>query len=290
MSALLSIGSGSDSISAIFSSFFSFAKKAFLEFSPKDAVDIILLTVVFFCCFRFLKQKQAGMVILGIIVCVVVFILSLIFELSGINYILSGVFQIGILALVIIFHPEIRELLEKVGSGSIKGIRALGSESKNKEKTQQIINNITKAVHILSMEKTGALIVLSGTTKIDNVIHSGIPVNADISDSLLRNIFYNKAPLHDGAVVIDSGKITAASCILPLPKRVVVDNDLGTRHRAAIGLSEVSDAIIIVVSEETGIISIARECELTRGFTAESLRKYLVKEILKEDKEGETIN
>lgn len=287
MYTFLSVEKGKDGIAAVFSGFFNFIKEAFLDFGVKDAIDILLLTVVFTFFFRFLKQKKAGMVILGIIICLAVFVLSTIFELSGIAFILSGVFQIGVLALVIIFHPELRELLEKVGSGSIKGIRALGSESKSKEKQQQIITNITKAVHILSMEKTGALIVLSGTTKLDDVIHSGIPINAEVSDSLLRNIFFNRAPLHDGAVVIDSGKIASASCILPLPKRTDVDSDLGTRHRAAVGLSEVSDAIIIVVSEETGIISIARECELTRGYTAESLRKYLVKEILREDSEGE---
>ena len=287
MYGLLSVESGKDSIAAAFSGFFNFIKDAFLDFSPKDAVDIVLLTVVFFFIFRFLKQKKAGMVILGIVICLAVLVLSTVFELSGISYILSGVFKIGVLALIIIFHPELRELLEKVGSGSIKGIRALGAESKSKEKQQQIITNITKAVHILSIEKTGALIVLSGTTKLDDIIHSGIPINAEISDSLLRNIFFNRAPLHDGAVVIDSGKIASASCILPLPKRTVVDSDLGTRHRAAIGLSEISDAIIIVVSEETGIISVARESDLTRGYTAESLRKYLVKEILREDNEGE---
>lgn len=287
MYSLLSVADGSGKIASVFMGFLEFAKKAFLDFSPKDAIDIILLTIVFTFCFRFLKHRKAGLVILGIVVCVAVFILSIIFDLSGIRFILSGVFQIGVLALVIIFHPELRELLEKVGSGSLKGIRALGTEGKNKEKQKLIISNITKAVQILSMEKTGALIVLSGSTKLDDVIHSGIAINADVSDSLIRNIFFNRAPLHDGAVVIDSGRIVSASCILPLPKRTVVDNELGTRHRAAVGLSEVSDAIIIVVSEETGIISVARGSALTRGYTAESLRKYLVKEILKEDKETE---
>ena len=226
------------------------------------------------------------MVILGIVVCLAVFILSIVFELSGIRFILSGVFQIGFLALIIIFHPEIRDLLEKVGSGSIKGIRALGAEAKNKEKQKQIIINITKAVHILSMEKTGALIVLSGSTKLDDIIHSGITIDADVSDSLIRNIFFNRAPLHDGAVVIDSGRIVSASCILPLPKHTYVESELGTRHRAAVGLSEVSDAIIIIVSEETGVISVARESELKRDFTEDSLRKFLVKELVA-DKHGQ---
>ncbi len=287
MFGLLSVGGGADSFANEVVGFFNFVAQAFLQFSPRDAVDIILLTVIFTFCYRFLKQKQAGSVILGIVVCLVVFILSIVFELSGIRFILSGLFQIGVLVFVIIFHPELRELLEKVGSGSIKGIRTLGSESKNKENQHRMIKDLTKAVHVLSMEKTGALIVLSRTTKLDDVIHSGISIHADVSDALIRNLFYNRAPLHDGAIVIESGKIVAASCILPLPKRTVVDNDLGTRHRAAIGLSEVSDALIIVVSEETGIISVAKECELTRGFTSESLRKYLIKEFLKEEREEE---
>ncbi|MBQ2875908.1 MAG: diadenylate cyclase CdaA [Clostridia bacterium] len=287
MFGLLSVGSAADNFASEVAGFFNFAKEAFIGFTLIDAVDILLLTVIFTFCFRFLKQKQAGYVILGIVVCLAVFILSIVFELSGIKFILSGVFQIGVLAFVIIFHPELRELLEKVGSGSIKGIRTLGSDAKHKEKQHQMIKNITKAVHILSMEKTGALIVLTRTTRLDDVIHSGISINADVTDNLLRNLFYNRAPLHDGAVVIDGGRISAASCILPLPKRTVVDNDLGTRHRAAVGLSEISDALIIVVSEETGIISVAKECELIRGFTSESLRKYLIKEFLNEQREEE---
>jgi diadenylate cyclase len=134
----------------------------------------------------------------------------------------------------------------------------------------------------MSAEKTGALIVLERTTQLDEVRHSGVIINADVSDSLIRNLFYNRAPLHDGALVIDSNKIVAAACILPLPKHTAVDNELGTRHRAAVGMSEVSDAIIIVVSEETGTISVAKESELKRGFTEDSLRKFLVKELVRD--------
>ena len=270
-------------ISAILLSFFNFAKNAFLNFSVADAVDIILLTILFTLFFKFLKRRKAGALILGIFICLVFYVVSSVVPLSGIRFILSGIFQIGAMALVVIFQPELRELLERVGSGSLKGIRSFGSDSKNKEEQYRIIKNISKAVHILSVERTGALIVVSRTTRLDDIIQSGTVVNADISDSLLRNLFYDKAPLHDGAVIIEGDKIVAASCILPLPKRTFVDSDLGTRHRAAIGLSEISDALIIAVSEETGIISVAKECELIRDFTAETLRKFLVKEILKEE-------
>ena len=291
MHNILSVSGKASSIVDGITGFFEFVKSAFLGIGPKDVIDILLLTVFFTFCFNFLRQKKAGALLLGIVICLVVYILSVWFELSGIKYILSGLFQIGALALVIIFHPELRELLERVGSGSIKGIKTLGQESKAKAKQRQYntIQNICNAVHVLSVEKTGALIVIARTTKIDDVLHSGTVINADVSDSLLRNLFYNKAPLHDGAVVIDSDRIAAASCILPLPKRTYVDSHLGTRHRAAVGLSEVSDALIIVVSEETGIVSVATECELVRGFNSESLRKFLVKELLKEERTEDNI-
>ena len=283
---LLSI-SASGGFAEVISSFFAFAKEAFLGFQINDAIDIILLTVLFFLIFNFCKNKKAGALILGIIICLVVLVLSILFELSGMQFILSGVFQIGALALVIIFQPELRELLEKMGSGSLKGIRSFSADSRKKQDKYQMIKNITKATHMLSMEKTGALIVIERTIGLDDILHSGMVINADVSDSLLRNLFFTKAPLHDGAVVIDNDRIAAASCILPLSKNTPLDSDLGTRHRAAVGVSEISDAIAIVVSEETGIISVAKEGELIRDFTSDTLRKFLVKELLREGHEEE---
>ena len=287
MFSLLSLSNTTDALVGQISGLLEFAKSAFSSFYINDAIDILLLTVLFFLAARYLRKKKVGVLIVGITVCIAVFVLATAFELTGIRFILSGVFQIGALALVIIFQPELRELLETLGSGSLKDIRSFGQESRNKQKQYQSIKNISKAVHILSVEKTGALIVIERTTKLDDILHSGTAINADVSDSLLRNLFFNKAPLHDGAVVISADKIVAASCILPLPRRTEVDSGLGTRHRAAIGLSEISDAIIVVVSEETGIISVAVECELIRDFTAETLRKFLIKELLQEDGEEE---
>ncbi len=264
------------------SGFLAYVKSAFIGFSVADAIDILLLTVLFFLAVKFLHNKKAGALILGIIICLAVFILATLFELRGIKYILSGIFQIGALALVIIFQPELRELFEKVGSGSLKGIRSFGDQSRRKQQQYRVIDNICKAVHVLSVERTGALIAIERTTQLEDVMHSGTLINADVTDSLLRNLFYDKAPLHDGAIVISDDRISAAACILPLPKRTAVDANLGTRHRAAVGLSEVSDAIIIVVSEETGVISVAKECELTRNFTSDSLRKYLYRELVRE--------
>ena len=278
MFSLLSSASN-DFVEAI-GSFLSFAKQAFVGFGLGDAIDILLLTLIFFLTVRFFKNRKAGALIVGIIICLVILFLATLFDLAGVKYIFSGIFKIGFISIVIIFQPEIRELLEKMGSGSIKGLSGFGDKGSKKQLQYTVIDNVCKAVQILSVEKTGALIIIARTTQLDDIVSTGVAINADVSDSLLRNLFYNRAPLHDGAVIIDNGKITAASCILPLPKRTEVDSDLGTRHRAAIGLTEISDAIAIVVSEETGVISIAKESELTRYFTAENLRKYLRRELI----------
>lgn len=266
---------------------FNFVKSAFVGFTIVDFIDIILLAALFFTTVKFLKNRKAGSLLGGIVICLIIYALADIFKLSGLRSILSGVFQIGVFALVIIFQPEIRELLEKMGSGSLRGFRSLGDQSRKKQMHYNTIDNICKAVQILSVEKTGALIVIERTIRLDEIIHTGTAINADISDSLLRNLFYNRAPLHDGAVVIQEGRIAAAACILPLPKRTAVDPNLGTRHRAAVGLSEISDAIIIIVSEETGVISVASEAEMRRDFTPDGLRKYLISEILHDAPESD---
>ena len=286
MHGLLSVSS--EKLSGDFFSFFSFVKEAFLNIRISDIVDILLLSAIFFFAFHIFRGRKVGALFAGIITCFVIYAAATIFGLSGIKFILSSIFRIGVLALIIIFQPEIRELLEKVGKGSLKSLKGLGDKSGKKKLDYSMIDNVCKAVQILSVERTGALIVIEQTTKLDELILSGIPINADISDSLLRNIFFNRAPLHDGAVIISEGKIAAAACILPLPKRTIVPPDLGTRHRAAVGVGEISDAITVIVSEETGIISVSRDGELIRNFTATSLRKYLSNEIIHENPtEGE---
>ena len=267
-------------INESFSSFVDNIKSIFNNFNWADAVDILILAVLFYFVFSFFRSRKAGTLLVGIFICIVLYALAVVFDFTGVRYILSGVFQIGALAIVIIFQPEIRDILETIGSGSLKGIRTLGDTAHKKQLQYKAIDNICKSVHVMAAEKTGALIVIGRTTNIDDISNSGIAINADVSDYLIRNLFYNKAPLHDGAVVIEGNRIKAASCILPLPKHTQLTSELGTRHRAAVGLSEVSDAIIIVVSEETGVISVAKESELKRDFTEDSLRKFLVKELV----------
>ena len=270
------------SIGAYFSGFLNNAKSIFLNFDWRDAVDILILALLFFFVFRFFKGRKAGTLLIGIAILTGVYILSSKLGFKGVEFLLSGVFhvEVAIIAFIILFHTEIRDLLETLGSGSIKGIKTIGDQTHKKQSQYKAIDNICKAVHIMSAEKTGALIVIGRTTGLEDVTNTGIAINADVSDYLIRNLFYNRAPLHDGAVVIENNRIKAASCILPLPKHTFVDSDLGTRHRAAVGMSEVSDALIIIVSEETGLISVAKESELKRDFTEDSLRKYLVKELV----------
>lgn len=263
-----------------FNTFAEHFAACFSGFSFMDVIDIFLLGLFFFFAFRFIRGRKAGVLLIGILILFIVQTVALIFDFSASYFVLSQVFKVGAIAIVIIFQPEIRDALEKIGSGSLSGILSLGDQKKKRQQYSEAIDNICVAIADLSNRKTGALIVISRTTKLDDVMQTGIVINANVNSFLLRNIFFNRAPLHDGAVIIDEARIAAAGCLLPLTRRTDVDGDLGTRHRAAIGMSESSDAIIIVVSEETGIISVAYDCELTRNYTVESLRKFLMKKII----------
>ncbi len=259
-------------------------KEVFSQFGFLDAIDILVLSALIFVAIRFFKNRKAGALLVGITVCAAILAIASIFSLNAVAFVFSGIFKVGIIALVIIFQPELREALEKMGSGSISSIFSFGSR-KNNAFYHNAIDNICVAVNDLSRTKTGALIVIERTTQLEDIIQTGVSLNADVSSFLIRNLFYDKAPLHDGAVIIEDGKISAAGCLLPLTRRTDIDSNLGTRHRAAIGMSEISDSIIIVVSEETGVISVAFDCDLTRDYTPESLRRYLKKKIIREDYE-----
>lgn len=263
-----------------FNKFSAHFVECFASFTFMDAIDIFLLGLFFFFAFRFIRGRKAGVLLIGILILFVVQAIAFIFDFSASYFVLSQVFKVGTIAIVIIFQPEIRDALEKIGSGSLSGILSLGDQKKKRQQYSEAIDNICVAIADLSSRKTGALIVISRTTKLDDIMQTGIVINANVNSFLLRNLFFNRAPLHDGAVIIDEARIAAAGCLLPLTRRTDVDGDLGTRHRAAIGMSESSDAIIIVVSEETGIISVAYDCELTRDYTVESLRKFLMKKII----------
>lgn len=260
------------------------ALKTFTDNPVANVLDILILTFVLFFAVRFIRGRKAGVLLIGISVLLVITGIANAFDFTATKQLFSSFFNVGIIALVVIFTPEIREALERVGSGSISGIMSLGDQKKKQLAYSKIIEDVCVAVSELSNTKTGALIVISRTITLDDITHTGIKLNAETSSFLLRNLFFNKAPLHDGAVVIDDGRIAAAGCLLPLTRRTDIDSDLGTRHRAAIGMSEVSDAIIIVVSEETGTISVAQDCTLARDYTADSLRKYLTQTLIKSER------
>lgn len=265
---------------SIFYNFGSVFASCFKDFSCLDVLDIFLLGLFFFFAFRFIRGRKAGVLLVGILIFFLVQLLAFAFGLNATYFVFSQIFKVGAIAIVIIFQPEIRDALEKIGSGSLTGIFSFGDQKKKRQMYSNAIDNICVAVADLASTKTGALIVISRTTKLDDIMQTGIVINANVNSFLLRNIFFNRAPLHDGAVIIDEARIAAAGCLLPLTRRMDVDGDLGTRHRAAIGMSETSDAITIVVSEETGTISVAYDCELMRDFTSVTLRKFLMKKIM----------
>ena len=283
MSALLKIA-GAGEVGSKLSGLWEKIKDAFMNFSPNDAFDILFLALTFFFVFRIFRGKKGGAVLTGIAVCIVFWFVSETFDLEGVSFIFSKLFEaeIGVIALIVIFHQEIREVFERIGSGTFNGLFSIGDQKKKQQLYYTAVDNICTAVTDLSRTKTGALIVLSRTTSLDDIVHTGVAINADTNSFLLRNLFFNKAPLHDGAVVIDEGRVVAAGCLLPLTRRQDIDSDLGTRHRAAVGMSEISDAIIIVVSEETGVISVAYDCSLTRNYTPDTLRTLLLKAWLRD--------
>ena len=248
-----------------------------VEFGVSDFFDIAGLTLLFYFLFLFISDKRALKLVLGVLVITGIALAASVFELQGIGFILGNIFQVGIIALVIIFQPEIRSVLEKVGDQPIKGLKNI-TEQKDTVSAKKMVKSVVAAVGDLAANKTGALIVFERNTKLGDVMKTGVTINADPSPALIKNIFYNKAPLHDGAVIISNYTIAAAGCFLTNTKRLDIPEELGSRHRAAIGGTEESDAIIVVVSEETGMISIARGGDLKRGYTRESLEKELTLE------------
>lgn len=241
-----------------------------------DIIDIAIVAILFYYIYKFIRERRAGKLAAGLLILLSVLLISNIFNMHAMQFILHNVFQVGIIAIIIVFQPELRSALEKVGSEPLKSLRSIG-ESKSGEnlQTAAMINELTEAVCDMSLDKTGALIVIERTTKLGDIIKSGTVINANPTTFLIRNIFFNKAPLHDGAMIIREDRLYAAGCFLPLSTNPDIIKDLGTRHRAAIGMSENSDAVIIVVSEETGTISIAMGGQLKRNFSYNSLKAEL---------------
>ncbi len=252
-----------------------------------DLIDILILSVILFYVYKFIRQRRAVRLARGVLIVIVVLLLSVIFNMRALKFILENFFQVGMIAIIVIFQSDLRAALEKFGSTNIKSFRGITeSDAKAITHTAEVI---AEAAEALSKTKTGALMAVERSTKLGEHLSHGVILNAEMSTLLIRNIFFNKAPMHDGAMIIRNRRIYAAGCYLPL-SNADVNKDLGTRHRAALGLSEVSDAVVIVVSEETGAISIAVNGELERGFDAETLKAELLKYFMPSDTPKRVMN
>ncbi len=240
-----------------------------------DVVDIFLLALILYFIYSFIRERRAGKLLIGLGCFLALSLLGDALDMPAIRFVFGDLRQIGLIAILIIFQPELRSVLEKVGGTPMTGIRTITADSKDISVLNAEIDAICTAVSDLSRDKTGALIVIERSTKLGEYIKSGVTVDAALSPFVLRNIFFDKAPLHDGAVIIRAGRICAAGCFLPLSTKDDINKDLGTRHRAAIGMSEISDAIVIVVSEETGAISLALDGNLERNYNYNSLKQAL---------------
>lgn len=257
-------------ISEFVSSFLSFMSMVRIT----DIIDIVIIAFLAFQVIRFMRETRAELLVKGIIVLLVLLQLSNWFKLNTVQYILKNIVQLGFFALLIVFQPEMRRGLERIGRSHAGQILSFNGDKSVVEASIEMICNAAKT---LSDTRTGALICIERTTKLGDIINTGTAINSDISTELLLNIFVPNTPLHDGAVIISDNKIAAAACFLPLTSNNDLSKELGTRHRAAIGLSENSDAVVVVVSEETGKISIALDGGLTRNLTVETLKRALTK-------------
>ncbi len=264
----------------VFENFFSVVRESYVNIKPVDFLDIILLSLIFFGVYVFLRDRRASNLISGIVVLLIGYALALLFGMHAISFLLRAIFGAGAVSLVVIFQSEIRTALEKMGDRPWRGLRTLG-ESKDLEATLSLIDAICDAAENMSKpdpktgEYVGALIVIERTTKLGDIINAGVEVDAKPSSTLFQGIFYKGAPMHDGAVIIRNRRVAAAGCVLPLTGDNDIDQELGLRHRAALGMSEVSDAIIIVISEQTGTISVASDGTLTREYSLMGLRNVL---------------
>lgn len=241
-----------------------------------DFVDILLVAVLLFAGFNMIRTTAAARIAKSVVMIIVLYVITGLLNMYLINYLLETILEIGPLALLIMFQPELRRMLEKLGGKSLKEIILIKEEQRE---IDSVIQQTVEACRILSAEKTGALIVFERSDILTDYQKNGTLIDAKVTSQLLRNLFFTKAALHDGAVLIRQERISAAGCVLPLTQNPDISSDLGTRHRAAIGISEVSDAVVVVVSEETGTISVAVGGMLKRYLAPQTLDKLLHNEL-----------
>ena len=260
-----------------FSQIPAFAGRYLLTLQITDVLDILIIAFLLYKLLTLVRSTKAASLLKGLLAFFALLALSNLFNLRGITYILSKLMEMGVLALIILFQPEIRRILEQLGS---RRIVAFFSHSEAGNVMEQTIGQTVLACTEMSQSRTGALIVFEREIMLDEFVRSGTVLDAAVSSELLKNIFFVKAPMHDGAVIVRHGRILGAGCMLPLSKNVNLSRDLGMRHRAGIGMSENSDAVVVLVSEETGSISVAIGGMLKRHLTTDTLEQILRRELL----------
>jgi len=238
-----------------------------------DVIDVLIVAFVIYKILGFIRETRAEQLLKGLLVLAIAAVLADQLNLNTLNWILRSAMTLGVIAIVIVFQPELRRALEVVGRSRIMKMPHMGLD---KEKAKGITGCIIKAVDYFSTNKIGALIILERQTALNDIVETGTGINAEVSSELLRNIFFEGAPLHDGAVIIRADKIFAAGCVLPLSHNNSLGMDLGTRHMAGVGITENSDSIAVIVSEETGIISVAEDGKLSRFLDIKALEKILL--------------
>lgn len=248
-----------------------------------DVLDMAIVAFVVYHIFRFVRRSRSGQVVKAILLLLVGVSVANMLHLQVVSFVLNNAVELGFIALVIIFQPEIRRFLEQMGSGKIKEMFV---QETIDDELEYAIRETVEAYTSLSKDKVGALMVFERKTMLDDVLKTGTPLDARVSAELLKNLFWNKAPLHDGAVIVRNGRIVGAGCMLPMSGNVNISRDLGMRHRAGIGISENSDAVVALVSEETGSISVAINGMLKRHLAPATLEQMLRNELMPKQEES----
>ena len=245
-----------------------------------DILDIAIMVFVFYKALTLIQSTRAASLLKGVLVFLAALMLSMVLNMNSINFIMNQLVRWGVVALIVLFQPEIRRILEEVGS---RRFIALFSRAEAGTAVEQAIDQTVLACTEMSQSRTGALIVFERENLLDDMVRSGTVLDAAVSSELLKNIFFVKAPMHDGAVIVRNGRVLGAGCMLPLSKNVNLSRELGMRHRAGIGMSENADAVVVIVSEETGSISVAIGGMLKRHLKPETLANILRNELLPQE-------
>lgn len=270
-------------------SFFGNVELAFQRIGITDILDILIVTFLIYKLITLVHSTSASRVGKGIILLLLITLLSNVLKLNVLNFVLSKILELGFIALVIMFQPELRRALEHFGGKNM--VRALmgSGEAVPKTELEQAILATVSACEIMSRERVGVLLVFERQTSLEDYFKTGTLIDAKVTEQLLRNLFFPKASLHDGAVIVREGRVAAAGCVMPLSENPHLNSDLGTRHRAGIGTSEVSDAVVVIVSEETGTISVAIGGMLKRHLAPQTLEKLLTSELIPNEEASATL-